>query len=110
IAFGEVEHPHHISDLVLTVSVEGDDVPRSGLLEHIAETGLQCGPLTEVDGMPQYARAGGRRDISTAVGTSVIDADDVLEMLAQLGDNVGDHRGFVEEWNYDPRVGCVPSR
>jgi hypothetical protein len=110
VALGEVEHEHRVLDAVLPVGVERDDVSSARLRAHVVEAGLQGGTLAEIDRMPQHARSGRLGLGDRAVGAAVVDAHDVVEMLAELCDDAADDGFFVVQRDHDPGVARVAPR
>ena len=110
VALGEVEHEHRVFDAVLAVGIERDDVAGVGLRLDVVESGLQGGTLAEIDRMSQHACAGGLGRGDRAVGAAVVDAHDVVEVLAELCDDAADDGFFVVQRDHDPGVARVAPR
>src|SRR6185312_16034383 len=70
--------------------------------------GLDGRALPEVDGMPNQVSSRPPGDLTGAVGTAVVHADDVVEYRAHIGYHLGDDGCFVEGGNDDPdnRILC----
>ena len=86
---------------MLTVGIEGCDKGGSPE-EGVIDSSLESSALAQIQAMPQNHRSCCTGGLARDVGGAIINDNDMLEHLAQFGDDVTDHLAFVVGRNDHP--------
>jgi len=89
---------------VLTIGVKGNDVGGTWLAHNIVKTCLEGRTLAEIKWVLQHSRPRVAGKVSAVIGTPVIDAENVREVMGKILNDSPNHFRFIEYRNHNPRV------